>query len=227
MTSAFVSSWLKHLFQNLAVANVGDVSGLQPSAAAGSLYVSLHTADPGLAGDQTTNETSYTSYARVAVARSSGGWTEASQVMSNTAQLNFPQCTGTGATLMFWGIGTASSGAGVLIESGPLGSALGPFVGENSNDQITIKGHGLSVDDRVVFFPRPDDSTPTGITAGTVYFVKTVVDVDNITIAATSGGTTIDITADGDGFGFKVTPIAVSNLITPQVSAGQLTVKMG
>ena len=39
-----------------------------------SLYVSLHTANPGATGNQTTSEAAYTSYARVAVARTSGGW---------------------------------------------------------------------------------------------------------------------------------------------------------
>jgi hypothetical protein len=53
---------------------IGDANGPQPSATAGSLYVSLHTADPGAGGDQTTNECAYTSYARVAVARSNAGW---------------------------------------------------------------------------------------------------------------------------------------------------------
>ena len=35
-----------------------------------NLYVALHTSDPGEAGAQNTNETAYTNYARVAVARS-------------------------------------------------------------------------------------------------------------------------------------------------------------
>lgn len=66
---------LKLLFQNDAFANVGDASGLQPSATAGNLYISLHTGDPAAGGDQTSNECAYTSYARVAVARSAAGWT--------------------------------------------------------------------------------------------------------------------------------------------------------
>ena len=68
---------LKLIFQNLAVANIGNAGGLQPSTVAGSLYVSLHTADPGAGGSQTTNEAAYTSYSRVGVARSSAGWTVA------------------------------------------------------------------------------------------------------------------------------------------------------
>lgn len=73
-SEALINS-LKLIFQNAAWTNIGDAGGLLPSATAGSLYVSLHTGDPGSGGDQSTNECAYTSYARVAVARSAGGWT--------------------------------------------------------------------------------------------------------------------------------------------------------
>ena len=68
-SNAFETSLLGLLFNNTDIANIGDAAGLQNSAAAGSLYLALHTADPGEAGDQTTNECTYGSYARVAVAR--------------------------------------------------------------------------------------------------------------------------------------------------------------
>lgn len=110
---------LNLLFNNAAFAGVGDAGGLQPSAAAGSLYVSLHTADPGEAGDQTTNEISYTGYARVAVARSSAGWTITGNSVSPAAVISFPRSTGgTGGTITHVGIGTAASGAGKLLYSG-------------------------------------------------------------------------------------------------------------
>jgi hypothetical protein len=73
--NSLLINMLKLLFQNLDFANIGDAGGLQNSATAGNLYVSLHTADPGAAGNQTTNECAYTSYARVAVERSATGWT--------------------------------------------------------------------------------------------------------------------------------------------------------
>lgn len=118
---------LNLLFNNTAFGGVGDVSGLQPSATTGSLYVSLHTADPGEAGDQTTNEATYTSYARVAVARTSGGWTisgtSPTQVV-NTGSVTFPQCTGGSNTITHVGVGTASSGTGKLLYSGALTSSL-------------------------------------------------------------------------------------------------------
>ena len=119
-SNAFETSLLGLIFNNTDIANIGDAGGLQNSAAAGSLYVSLHTADPGEAGDQTTNESAYTSYARVAVARSAGGWTVAGNSATNTALTQFPECTGGSETITHVGIGTDSSGAGTLLYSGAL-----------------------------------------------------------------------------------------------------------
>jgi hypothetical protein len=123
-SNTFENDLLQLIFNNVDIALIGDAAGIQNSAAAGSLYVSLHTADPGEAGDQTTNETSYTSYARVAVARTGGGWTVSGAAVSNTALVQFPQCTGGSATLSHIGIGTDAAGAGKLLYSGALASSL-------------------------------------------------------------------------------------------------------
>jgi hypothetical protein len=112
------------LFNNTALAEIGDASGLQPSAAAGSLYCSLHTGDPGEAGDQTTNECTYTSYARVAVDRDGSHWTVTANKAENAAEVAFPEATGGSESATHFGIGTASSGAGKLLFSGALGSPL-------------------------------------------------------------------------------------------------------
>lgn len=111
---------LNLLFNNTAFTLVGDASGLPATGAAGSLYVSLHTADPGEAGDQTTSETTYTSYARVAVARSAGGWTISGGTVNPTATITFPAGTGGSGTVTHFGIGTSSSGAGKLLYSGTV-----------------------------------------------------------------------------------------------------------
>lgn len=112
------------LFNNTDFAGIGDAGGLQNSAAAGSLYVSLHTADPGEAGSQTTSETAYTNYARVAVARSGAGWTVSGNAVSNAAAVTFPACGVTGSTITHFGIGTGSSGAGILLFSGTCSLAV-------------------------------------------------------------------------------------------------------
>lgn len=115
---------LELLFKNTDFTDVGDAGGLRGSVTAGSLYVSLHTGDPGEAGDQTTSEAAYTSYARVAVARSAAGWTVTANAVENTAAITFPECTGGSETETHFGVGTASSGAGKLLYSGSLTASL-------------------------------------------------------------------------------------------------------
>ncbi len=108
------------LFNNTNAANIGDATGLRGSSTAGSLYVSLHTADPGEAGDQTTSEATYTGYARIAVARSSGGFTVTTNSVSPAANVDFPIGTAGSGTVTHFGIGTALTGAGVLLYSGTV-----------------------------------------------------------------------------------------------------------
>lgn len=112
------------LFQNANWANIGDATGLRGSTTAGSFFISLHTADPGETGDQTTNEANYTSYARVAVARTSGGFSVTADTASNAAAVTFPACTGGSSTCTHFGIGTASTAAGHLVASGALTASL-------------------------------------------------------------------------------------------------------
>lgn len=110
---------LEHILNNANIANIGDATGLRGSTTAGSLYLSLHTADPGEAGDQTTSEVAYTSYARVAVARNGTVWTVTANSAVGTQQ-SFPAGTGGSGTATHFGLGTASSGAGVLLFKGAI-----------------------------------------------------------------------------------------------------------
>ena len=123
-SNAAETALLALLFNNTDFASIGDAGGLQNSAAAGSFYISLHTSDPGEAGTQLTNETAYTNYARIAVARTVGGWTVSGATATNVAQITFPQCGASGATITHVGIGTDLAGAGVLLYSGALNSSL-------------------------------------------------------------------------------------------------------
>ena len=123
-TNAFETALLALYFNNTDHANVGDAAGVQNSATAGSFYISLHTADPGETGTQTTSEATYTSYARVAVARSGAGWTVSGNNASNAAAINFPACTGGTNTITHFGIGSDVSGAGNLFFKGALSASL-------------------------------------------------------------------------------------------------------
>lgn len=114
------NQFLLLLFNNSNIADVGDATGLRGSSTAGSLYVSLHTADPGEGGSQATSEATYTSYARVAVARSGSGFTVTANSVSPASAITFPAGTGGSGTVTHFGIGTASSGAGKLLYKGTV-----------------------------------------------------------------------------------------------------------
>ena len=120
-SNTFENDWLKLIFNATAIANLADNAASSPLT---NLYVSLHTADPGEAGNQTTSETSYTSYARVAVARTSGGWTVTNNSVSPVANIDFPAATGGSGTITYFGVGSASSGAGVLYYSGTVSPSI-------------------------------------------------------------------------------------------------------
>lgn len=116
-SNIFENDLLRLIFNGTAIANIADDAGTSPLT---DLYVSLHTADPGETGDQTSNEIAYTSYARVAVARSGVGWTVTDNSVSPAANITFPTGTGGSGTATHVGIGTASSGAGKLLYKGAL-----------------------------------------------------------------------------------------------------------
>jgi hypothetical protein len=117
-SNTFETDLLALIFNATAIADLAENDATSPLT---DLQVSLHTADPGEAGDQETSETAYTGYARVAVARTSGGWTVAGNSVSPTAAIEFGECTASpGAALTHAAIGTAASGAGKILYSGAL-----------------------------------------------------------------------------------------------------------
>ncbi len=126
-SNTFENDLLLLLFNNTNIANLGDVTGVRGSTTPGSLYIALHTADPGEAGSQTTSESAYTNYARVAVARSAAGFTvsgTAPTQVANAATVSFPACGGTGSTVTYFSIGRDSSGTGEILLSGALTASL-------------------------------------------------------------------------------------------------------
>jgi hypothetical protein len=116
-SNTFENDWLKLIFNATAIANLADNAASSPLT---NLYVSLHTADPGEAGNQSTSEATYTGYARVAVARTSGGWTVTNNSVSPVANIDFTVASAGTNTITHFGVGSASSGTGVLYYSGTV-----------------------------------------------------------------------------------------------------------
>lgn len=115
--NTFENDLLGLIFNGDAIANLADDAATSPLT---DLYVALHTGDPGEAGNQTTNEATYTSYARVAVARTSGGWTITANSVSPTNNIDFPAATGGTETITHVSIGTASTGTGKILYYGAI-----------------------------------------------------------------------------------------------------------
>ena len=60
----------------------------------------------------------------------------------------------------------------------------------------TAGAHGLVVNDTIVLAGA---DVPAGLVAGTTYFIKTVPDVDEMTLSATAGGSTLALSDNGTG----------------------------
>ena len=115
--NTFENDILLLIFNATAIANIADNAGTSPLT---DLQYGLHTADPGETGDQTSNEATYTSYARVAVARTSGGHTVTNNSVSPAANVDFPAGTGGSGTVTHFHVGTASSSTGKILYSGTV-----------------------------------------------------------------------------------------------------------
>lgn len=120
------NAWLQLLFNKV------DITGLASGTISGqlaNLYLSLHTGDPdSAANSQALNETTYPSYARMPLVRTSTGWTITGSVVKPTSIVNFPTSTaGTqGSPITYVGIGTDPTAgvAGKLLFSGSLSPSI-------------------------------------------------------------------------------------------------------
>lgn len=115
------NNFLKLLYNATAWANVADNAASAPIT---QIAVALHTADPGEAGTQSTSEVTYTSYARVNVARTTGGWTVTANSVSPVANIDFPAGTGGSGTATFFSTGKTGGGATDIYHSGSVTPAI-------------------------------------------------------------------------------------------------------
>jgi len=116
------------VFNAVAWANYADNAASAPQT---NIAIALHTADPGAGGSQATNEATYTSYTRVNVARTSGGWTITGNEPCNVnpvANISFPAGTGGSGSIVNFSTGksnaTPPTGAQPLLWTGPVAPAI-------------------------------------------------------------------------------------------------------
>jgi hypothetical protein len=113
ISDATENNILKLIYNATAWANVAQNNATSPET---TINVALHTADPGDAGAQNTTEAGYASYARVAPARTTGGWTASSAgSTSPVANIDFPASTGAGSTITHFSTGKVTGAPGSEI----------------------------------------------------------------------------------------------------------------
>lgn len=112
LINSFETSLLQLIFLNTALGDLGSIAGLQPASAAGTIYISLHTADPTeAAASQSVSEMTYTGYARSGALRDGTGWVVTGNVADNFAAEQMGENTGSSETSTHFMLGFASSGA--------------------------------------------------------------------------------------------------------------------
>ena len=139
-TDSYEIAVLELVFHNVvgtALAGLGLGTDIQPTGTAGSVYVSLHTADPGETGAHTGEVVvgDYAEYARIAVPRALASWTlttPSPTKVANAAAVSYVQSTGPGsANVTHFGINKTLAGTGVgeMLYQGSLQSSLVVNVG--------------------------------------------------------------------------------------------------
>jgi hypothetical protein len=170
--------------------------------------------------DLGVTEISGGSYARQAISWAAAG----SGVRATSAQLSIP--IPAGSTVVALGVFNALT-VGVQQAFGQVGSTLRGAATVTTGDTFTSVGHGLATDDRVFFSTVAGDALPAGLSATTLYFVRaTGLTADAFTVATTSGGAAVDVTAAGEAAWYKTVPqvfTLAGNLI---VAAGNLVVDL-
>jgi len=107
------------------------------------LWIALYESDPGEAGSAVTGETTYGSYARIAVTRATG-FTVSGNSVSNSGVVTFVTSTGATANLTYAAIVTTTSGAGTIIVRALLNNAIPTTIGVQP--QFAINALSFTID---------------------------------------------------------------------------------
>lgn len=117
ISDATENNLMKLVFNATAWANYADNAASSPES---NIVCGLHTADPGDSGNMSTSETTYTSYARTNVARTTGGWTVTNNSVSPVAAISFPAGTGGSGTVTHFSTGKSGGGTAAILFSGTV-----------------------------------------------------------------------------------------------------------
>jgi hypothetical protein len=220
----------------LSEMSAGILSGIT------DIYVSIHTALP-TGSAQNDQEIAYTSYARQQVARSSStGWNFSliTSIGDNKNIIEFPQCTGVSddVTGLYWGFGTASSGAGNMLAACPMiqtGHSWMYAEADPSADTLRItSGHladqGLAEGQELAMQSMYGEGTMAGLLENVRYYIKTgslsgshpSPITCQLTTTAGGGGSAVNLVGNHAVQLLRVSPIRITNGVRPYIPASTL-----
>lgn len=197
----FMSTTLKNLMLDV----------LEEGLATGADFGSLHTAYSTTGANEVTGGSpAYTREALTWAAAASG---------SKALAATLPTWDVPAATTVAWWGGWDAVTAGNFLFMMPVGASLPTNMSVDAGDvtanTIQSEAHGLTTNDRCVFWPGSGSGLPAGLTVGTIYHViATGLTVDVFSVSTTQGGSAVDITDEGGGLVQKC---------VPEVFAGQGT----
>lgn len=120
-STSICNSLLALIYNATPWANIADNAASSPIT---NIYLALSTVTGAVADTMSTNEATYTNYARQTIVRSTSGWTApSSRATSNVAQITFPQCGVTGNTIVAAKTGKAT-GASEVFHYGDLNAPI-------------------------------------------------------------------------------------------------------
>lgn len=159
-------------------------------------YASLHSAYSATGANELTGGSP--AYARLATTWGSAA--SNAMAISGTYTWNVPAGS-TVAFIGFWDALTSGNFEGMV----PLGAGTAfAFAAPSSTDVLLAPGSAYAANATVCVFPTGGSALPAGLSAGVIYFVKSPSG-DSFELAATSGGSAINLTADGSGYAQAIT----------------------
>jgi Flp pilus assembly protein TadG len=190
------------LYTGLSTSTLYYVSAA-PAPTTNNFYLTTVSTPPTVSVSGSSSETFTVTSANPAVfTRSSHGLTAGTAIrLSTTGDMYDPlnnngvyYVISSGLSSSNFRVSTTSGGSAVSTSGGGTQSGTHTYRREAL---FTRSSHGLSVGNPVAF--TTTGTLPSGITANTIYFVRTVPSSSTFTVAATSGGAPIFITTAGSG----------------------------
>lgn len=177
----------------------------------------------------TVTEAAYTGYGtRPAVAWGAAANTSPTggRQVANSGIVSFPANSGSNEDQIAWGIYSAATG-GTLQMIGFLDTDP-PIFGEgDTTDLISAASHGLQTDQRVFVLAAPGAVIPTGLSENVAYFVlASGLTANAFKLSTSSGGSAVDITAQGAALFMPYKAVTVAGGATPSVAIGAVVVQL-